>query len=255
MFTLNDIKETDKIIVVGHRGYSAKYPENTLLAYREAALAGCDMIELDVVLSADEIAVISHDDRRERVSNGYGNISDYTIDQLKSYDFGIKHGQFFTGIKIPTFEEAMLLIKTFPNVLVDVDFKIGPNIWKTLEVALEIIKKLDMFDRCVFNSCDGEIVSYLAKRGFLTVGAPKSYAEKVNYSDLTYNDLWAVCIPLNELTPEDARYYLNRGVHVAVTSPDTPAQLRYALHCGANIMIVDDPSNAVKIARLLNEDR
>ena len=36
-----------------HRGYSGKYPENTLLAFEKALEAGCDGIELDVHLSSD----------------------------------------------------------------------------------------------------------------------------------------------------------------------------------------------------------
>ena len=252
MFTLNDLRLTDKIVVVGHRGYSARFPENTLLSYREAVIAGCDMIELDVMLSADGIAVISHDDRLERVSNGYGNISDYTLAELKKYDFGIRHGNLFSGIMIPTFEEAMQLIKSYPGVLVDVDFKIGPSIWKTLEVALQIIQKLEMVDRCIFNSCDGKIVSYLRKMGFITVGAPISYKEKVNYTDETYNDLWAVCIPMDELSQNAAKYYLDRGIKVAVTSPDNADQIRYALSCGATIMIVDEPTVALRVANILN---
>ena len=34
--------------VIAHRGYSGKYPENTMLAFEKAVEAGCDEIELDV---------------------------------------------------------------------------------------------------------------------------------------------------------------------------------------------------------------
>lgn len=35
-------------IVVGHRGYSAEYPENTCLAFRKALEAGAAVVECDV---------------------------------------------------------------------------------------------------------------------------------------------------------------------------------------------------------------
>ena len=47
--------------VFAHRGYSGKYPENTMLAFREAEKAGTDGIELDVQLSKDGQIVIIHD--------------------------------------------------------------------------------------------------------------------------------------------------------------------------------------------------
>ena len=86
MFTLQELKTTDKIIVAGHRGYSGRFPENSLLAFREAAEAGCDMIELDVTLSKDGVPVISHDDCLERVSDGSGMIADHTCEELKEFD-------------------------------------------------------------------------------------------------------------------------------------------------------------------------
>ena len=54
--------------VFAHRGYSGKYPENTMLAFREAEKAGADGIELDVQLSKDGQIVIIHDERWERAS-------------------------------------------------------------------------------------------------------------------------------------------------------------------------------------------
>lgn len=39
--------------IMAHRGYSGKYPENTMLAFEEAAKTGADGIELDVQLTKD----------------------------------------------------------------------------------------------------------------------------------------------------------------------------------------------------------
>lgn len=254
MFDLTTLKSTDKIIVAGHRGYSARYPENTLLAYQQAAEIGCDIIELDVTLAADGTAVISHDDRLDRVSDGTGMISDYSSAELKKLDLGSKHGKAFEGIRMPTFLEAMTLIKEYPGVIVDVDFKIGPHIFEAVNAAEKIIDALEMWDRCIFNSCDGDVVDYFYRKGALTVGAPRSYRDKVNYSEDTYKKLWAVCIPMDELTPEAAFEYTRAGIKVAVTSPDSYCQLRYALNCGATFLIVDEPVPAITIARLLNRE-
>ena len=42
-----------------HRGFSGKYPENTMLAFEKAVEAGAEGIELDVQLTKDgEIVII-----------------------------------------------------------------------------------------------------------------------------------------------------------------------------------------------------
>lgn len=45
---------------VAHRGYKAKYPENSMAAFRGAADVGAHAIETDVHLSSDGVVVLSH---------------------------------------------------------------------------------------------------------------------------------------------------------------------------------------------------
>ena len=48
-------------LVIAHRGHSARYPENTLEAYRAAIASGADLVETDARLSADGVVIASHD--------------------------------------------------------------------------------------------------------------------------------------------------------------------------------------------------
>lgn len=45
---------------IAHRGYKAKYPENTMGAFRGAVETGAHAIETDIHLSKDDEVVISH---------------------------------------------------------------------------------------------------------------------------------------------------------------------------------------------------
>lgn len=47
--------------VVAHRGYSAAFPENTIVAYDRAILAGADLVEIDLRMSSDGEIVCHHD--------------------------------------------------------------------------------------------------------------------------------------------------------------------------------------------------
>ena len=45
---------------IAHRGYKAKYPENTLGALKGAVEVGAHALETDVHISKDEVVMISH---------------------------------------------------------------------------------------------------------------------------------------------------------------------------------------------------
>ena len=68
--------------VFAHRGFSGKYPENTMLAFKKAEEVGCYGIELDVQLTKDDEIVIMHDETIDRTTSGTGNIRDYTYQEL-----------------------------------------------------------------------------------------------------------------------------------------------------------------------------
>ncbi len=59
--------------VLGHRGDSARAPENTLSAFQLALDAGADGVELDVRLSADGHVIVLHDRDCSRVTGGHVN--------------------------------------------------------------------------------------------------------------------------------------------------------------------------------------
>jgi glycerophosphoryl diester phosphodiesterase len=55
-------------LAVAHRGYSARYPENTLLAAERAVTAGCDLVEADARLAADGSVWCVHDADLQRLA-------------------------------------------------------------------------------------------------------------------------------------------------------------------------------------------
>lgn len=91
-----------------HRGCSQMYPENTLTAFEKAIelprLAG---IELDIQLTKDGELVVIHDERVDRTTDGYGNVRDFTLSELKNLHI-------YTGTEkvehIPTMREVFELL-------------------------------------------------------------------------------------------------------------------------------------------------
>ena len=88
-----------------HRGFSGKYPENTMLAFQKAYEAGADGIELDVQLTKDGQVVVIHDEKVDRTTNGTGLVRDYTLEELRKLDASYIYTGEMGFNPIPTFEE------------------------------------------------------------------------------------------------------------------------------------------------------
>ena len=99
----------DYPLIWAHRGASGYAPENTLPAFKMAADMGADGVELDVQLTKDDVIVVCHDERIDRTSNGAGRIQDYTLEELRKYDF-CNGNKAFEGTTIPTMEEVFDLL-------------------------------------------------------------------------------------------------------------------------------------------------
>ncbi|KAK5628812.1 hypothetical protein RRF57_004527 [Xylaria bambusicola] len=67
---------------VGHRGYSAAYPENTMAAFRSAVDIGADALETDLRLSKDGIVVLSHDPSLKRCFGDARKVAECNWDEL-----------------------------------------------------------------------------------------------------------------------------------------------------------------------------
>jgi glycerophosphoryl diester phosphodiesterase len=95
--------------VIGHRGAAAAAPENTLASIRKAKELGASWIEFDVKLTSDGQAILFHDDRLERTTNGQGAVAATTLAEIKRLDAGSWFGPALRGEPVPTFDEALML--------------------------------------------------------------------------------------------------------------------------------------------------
>ena len=116
--------------VVAHRGASAYAPEHTLASYRLALEQGADFVEQDLAVTRDGVLICLHDpslerttDVEERFPTRFTEITyegkkrqawlanDFTLAEIKSLDAGSWFGKQFAGERVPTFDEAVALIR------------------------------------------------------------------------------------------------------------------------------------------------
>lgn len=116
--------------LVAHRGASAYAPEHTIQAYTLALEQGADFVEQDLAVTKDGVLVCIHDLSLERTTNAeevfpdrfvedpsgrypgkHWLVNDFTLAEIKRLDAGSWFGAKFAGARIPTFQEAIDLVK------------------------------------------------------------------------------------------------------------------------------------------------
>jgi glycerophosphoryl diester phosphodiesterase len=122
-------------LLLGHRGYSAQYLENSMEAFRGALAAGMDGFELDVQPSQDGVCHVLHDDNLARTAQRGG-----VLRRTKSADLPLLRN----GEPVPRLVEVLAL----PARLVNVELKGEPG-WKQ---ALAAVEAAGALDRVLFSS-------------------------------------------------------------------------------------------------------
>lgn len=136
----------------GHRGAYHQAPENTLTSFRKAIELGADGIEFDVQLTKDCEIVVVHDETIDRVSTGNGQVVDYTLEELRYFNFnkrGISEPKY---MPIPTLEEVLILLRS-SNLEINIEFKTGIVFYDGLEkMTCDKVKEMNLSDRVIYSS-------------------------------------------------------------------------------------------------------
>lgn len=160
-----------------HRGCCTLYPENTLEAFRAAAvLSGLAGIELDIQLTSDGEIIVFHDENLRRVTGIDKEVCKCTFDEIKSIDIQANDGK---TCKIPTLEEVLIMMKPYckdKGQLINIELKTSVVRYAGIEKkAMELVKKYNMESYIVWSSFLAESVSIIkqldstAKTGVLAV--------------------------------------------------------------------------------------
>ncbi len=139
-----------KITLTAHRGYRAKFPENTMLAFEEALKLDIDSIEMDVRMTKDNEIVVIHDAALDRTTDKSGVVKNLTLAEVREADAGVKFG--YPGVKVPTLEEFLALMATRPDIKVLLELKdypeqVGAFAYASCEKTIALCKKYGVWGK------------------------------------------------------------------------------------------------------------
>ena len=147
--------------VCAHRGFNTIAPENSMPAFGAAVAMGAEEIEFDLWFTKDGEVVSIHDPTLDRVSNGTGKVWEHTLAELRELDFGVKRGDAFRGLKIPTFEE--ILKKFACHCVMNIHLKTEGDKPEYLDKVVSLIKKYDCEKYVYFMTGDDQLLLRLQR--------------------------------------------------------------------------------------------
>ena len=171
------------IRLIGHRGARGLMPENTIEGFEFTLDLGVTALEFDVLVSKDNVPVITHDYQLSasltRDYNGKWigetspKISELTLAQLKQFDVGgldslstygtnYPEQEFLSGIRIPKLSE-LLDLACLPKgqnlyLLMEIKSDGSLKVTKVISQILDEIRERKLSNRTVLHSFDWELL-------------------------------------------------------------------------------------------------
>lgn len=145
--------DNDKVFVLGHRGYSDKYPENTMSSFMACVgQEGIDGVELDVHECKSGEIVIAHDGNLKRICGIDKFIEDMTWDELKKLDAGSFKGSEFKNTRMPLLED--LFKKAGNKIIYDIELKVekGYKYKRLCTKTWDLIQKYNLENNVMVSS-------------------------------------------------------------------------------------------------------
>ena len=241
MMTLTELYATKKCVATAHRGACGLYPENTLLAMGKAIEFGADIIEFDLRLTKDGIPVLLHDRTIDRTSNGKGEPGEYTLAELREFNFSHFRSIWGERLEHPSYEK--LAIPTFEDILAAFHDKVCMNIQvydsseHSLRTICELYRKYNMFDKgflAMSSFEEAEVVRKIDPEVEVAVlGAWKLRATTPELKKCKEFGCRFVQPPIETLTDETFAVCRELGLYSNVFFADTDVEIRKLVKDGA----------------------
>ena len=248
---------TGRVWNVAHQGGELLWPSNTMLAFRNAAALGVDMLDTDMHATKDGVLVLSHDDTLNRLTDTQGKIEDLSLAEIQGADAGYTlspdGGQTFPfrgqGVRVATLSE---LLTTFPNLPLSIEIKqvtpsLGAPFCKALRdagatsrVVVSSFSDVAMGD---FRAACPEVLTSMTEKEL----RPLVLLSKVGLSGLAPVPGRSAQVPmtgggLTVVTPSFVKAMHRRGVSVQVWTINDEATMRRLIQMGVDGILTDDPA-------------
>lgn len=226
---------------IAHRGFSSKYPENTLLAFEKAVEAGSHGIEIDVHFSADKVPVIIHDRTLDRTTDARGYVCERTAAELQR----VNAAALFPDMPpqpVPTLEQYFEMMHG-NDLILNIELKNLEFAYEGLYPAVaDMVRRFGYQNRTVLASFNNPAIAAFQPQApdlkccFLmqeNIHDPVAY---LAHAGIRYLQPY-----YRTITPERAKQLLHAGITLFVWTVDDAEEMRRMAELGAQNIITNRP--------------
>ncbi|WP_274653233.1 glycerophosphodiester phosphodiesterase [Paenibacillus humicola] len=240
--------DTNKPIIIGHRGAAGEAPENTLGSFRLAAEQGAHAVELDAHLSADGRLMVCHDATLDRTTDRSGWIGRMQAYEIREADAGVRFSEAYAGEKVPFLDEVFELLPAGMMINVEVKHAYGG---KLAPVLLELLRRTDRLGSTVVSSFDHKLLAAI-KKAEPAVRIGLLYAadlvDHAAYAASLGVDVYSLHPQHMLIGPDDTAEARRRGLEVYPYTANGEEELNRLIASGVSGIITDYPA---RLAALL----
>ena len=144
------MEQNKKVIMIAHKGYSGKYPENTALAFKMAGEHGSGGAETDVRYTADGVFVTHHNDEVEYADGDVMRISEHTFEELTGKP--LKNNITDDTVYLTAFREYLEILRDY-GMVAFIELK-GPYPTEKVKEVFDLAAEVYDLKKCILQSFD-----------------------------------------------------------------------------------------------------
>jgi glycerophosphoryl diester phosphodiesterase len=255
-----------RVLVHGHRGARSLRPENTLPAFEYAIQVGADVIELDVVVTKDNVPVVWHDPVLPSAlckgPQAKPVVRELTLAELREYDCGwLKNPAFprqvtVPGTRISTLDEVFALAgKSRVEFNVEIKmFRDRPELTPLPEefarLVLDAVRKHKLEQRVIVQSFDFRPLKAMKELAPGIRLAALFNGRKEDFAAIAAEAGVRIVAPHYSLvTPDKVKAAHAAGLQVIPWTANEPDDWKRLVACGVDAIITDDPEGLIAFLR------
>lgn len=221
--------KTNEVSFMAHRGYSAKYPENTALAFAEAAKHGAAGVETDLRVTKDGVYVLSHNDEIVFSDGTKMTVSENSFEELTAKP--LKNKKTKDEVYLCSLDEFLGVMKEY-GLEFYIEFKVECTEALATGVFNEVKEKYDI-SKCIFESPNFEKAA-LVRGLFPEMPVMYVVSSRDENLDKCFENSISADIQYYEITEETVEAFHSRGLKVGAWTCDNYFSIAYAKSLGVD---------------------
>ncbi len=251
--------------VIAHGGAKKLWPENSMLAFEGSVQLGVDVLEIDMTITKDDILVCHHDNAIDRMSDGEGELGEYSYEELLVFNFG----EGFEDLEgsYPYLEDTVRICKLedvfgrYPDLYYTVEIKDkGEQGRKAGELLKEMVEKYQLEDRIIVACFDDETLTAFTglEENMIPVSASQKEATRFVITAKSLTGIFyapeavALQLPMDQYGIKLTRKHVINSAHrhnmaIHYWTIDDKEDMRTLIENGADGLMTDRPDIMIEL--------